>query len=353
MARPLFSVLVDTWNHERFIDEAVQSVLAQDFPASEVEILVVDDGSADRTPELLRKYEPQVRVLRKSNGGQASAFNLGIPECRGEIVAFLDGDDWWAPDKLRHVADAMTAEPTLGFVGHGIVTVFQDGTRRAETLRDGFAFQANSMPGALVFRRRCSFMGTSRMAIRKSLLDQIGRVPEQILIQADEFLYTLAAVRMPARILPEPLTFYRLHADNGFILSSRDPRRLRRKQESLEALVQGLSQALAQLGVDASVIRTILAYSSASAAQLRLMLDGGWPWETFQTERALYEVNHPDAPFSHRVFKSLVLSMSLFVPPTRFYRTQQALAQNRMYQRLRRTWLPVPEMQHIQTQGPK
>ena len=110
MTAPLFSVLIDTYNHERFIEEAVQSVLAQDFPISEREILVVDDGSTDRTPEILRKFEPQIRILPKTNGGQASAFNLGIPECRGQLIAFLDGDDSWTPNKLRVVCDVMEAE---------------------------------------------------------------------------------------------------------------------------------------------------------------------------------------------------------------------------------------------------
>src|ERR1051325_2162678 len=93
------SVLIDTYNHERFIEQAIVSVLEQDFPASEREILVVDDGSTDGTPEIVKKFEPQVRLLRKKNGGQASAFNAGIPECKGEIVAFLDGDDWWNRDR--------------------------------------------------------------------------------------------------------------------------------------------------------------------------------------------------------------------------------------------------------------
>src|SRR5208283_2761542 len=97
MPTPLISVLIDTYNHERFIEQAILSVLEQDFPASGREILVVDDGSQDRTPEIAAKFGPQVRLLRKANGGQASAFNAGIPECQGEIVAFLDGDDWWAP----------------------------------------------------------------------------------------------------------------------------------------------------------------------------------------------------------------------------------------------------------------
>src|SRR5713101_73867 len=97
MAKPFVSVLIDTYNHERFIEQAVVSALEQDFPSCEREIIVVDDGSTDLTPDLVRKCEPQVRLLRKENGGQASALNAGIPECRGEIVAFLDGDDWWAP----------------------------------------------------------------------------------------------------------------------------------------------------------------------------------------------------------------------------------------------------------------
>jgi len=97
MARPIVSVLIDTYNHERFIEQAILSVLEQDFPGSDREILVVDDGSQDSTPQIVAKFAPQVRLIRKANGGQASAFNAGIPECQGEIVAFLDGDDWWAP----------------------------------------------------------------------------------------------------------------------------------------------------------------------------------------------------------------------------------------------------------------
>src|SRR5208283_1680434 len=112
MARPIVSVLIDTYNHERFIEQAVDSVLAQDFPASDREVLVVDDGSTDKTPEILRKFEPNIRILRKANGGQASAFNLGIPLCRGGIIAFLDGDDFWVPNKLRVIADTMRADPS-------------------------------------------------------------------------------------------------------------------------------------------------------------------------------------------------------------------------------------------------
>src|SRR5258705_12191269 len=101
--KPLVSVLVDTYNQERYIEQAIVSVLEQDFPPDDYEIVVVDDGSTDGTREIVRKFEPRVRLLRKDNGGQASAFNAAVPELRGEIIAFLDGDDWFAPAKLSAV----------------------------------------------------------------------------------------------------------------------------------------------------------------------------------------------------------------------------------------------------------
>src|ERR1700759_1098503 len=107
MGRPSVSIVINNYNHKRFIEKANVSVLEQDVPVEEREILVVDDGSSDRTPDIVRKFAPLVRSLRKTNGGQASAFNAVIPECQGEIVAFLDGDDWWAPGKLRAVCQVL------------------------------------------------------------------------------------------------------------------------------------------------------------------------------------------------------------------------------------------------------
>src|ERR1700692_4536840 len=101
MTAPLVTVLIDTYNYGRYIEEAVGSVLAQDFPTEQREILVVDDGSTDDTEERLRRFGDSINYLRKPNGGQASAFNFGLESARGEIVAFLDADDYWLPRKLR------------------------------------------------------------------------------------------------------------------------------------------------------------------------------------------------------------------------------------------------------------
>jgi len=346
--KPAVTVLVDTYNHERFIEEALVSVVEQDFPASDVEILVVDDGSTDRTAEIVRKFSRRVRLIEKPNGGQGSAFNAGIPEAHGEIVAFLDGDDWWAPNKLACVVDAMKSDSGLGLVGHGLIVVQPDGQERTEILREGFRFQADKMEGARLFCCRGSFLGTSRMTIRADLLSRIGPVPQALTVQADEFLYTVAAVLAGVQILPEALTYYRLHDSNAFQMTNSDPERLRRKQQALAELARCLYEQLRTRGLDRRVVRKITERLQADADQMRLSLDGGWPWETVETEWKIYGVAHPDAPFSHRIFKLLTLLAALATPPRIFYGIQRKLSHSALYQRARKRWLPMPEMAHIQ-----
>jgi len=348
VTKPFVSVLIDTYNHERFIEEAIVSVLQQDYPAAERDIIVVDDGSTDRTPEIVRKFEPRLRLIRKPNGGQASAFNVGIPECKGEIISFLDGDDWWAKEKLRKVATSLFDEPSVGIVGHGIVNVQQDGREQAESLREGFQFKADTLEGARLLRRRGAFLGTSRMAIRSNLLRRIGPIPEEIEVQADEYLFTLAAASAGAQILPDTLTYYRLHDANNFQLASHDVKRLQRKQKSMEALARGLSRRLAEFGIEPKVLHAVVEFAQTSADQLRLMTAGGWPWETVDTEWRMYRLLHPDARRSHRVFKFVTLLGAMFATPRMYYAAQRKLAQNGAYLRIRHRWLPMPEMQHIE-----
>jgi len=349
MAKPTVTVLIDTYNHERFIEEAIVSVLEQDFSRSETEVIVVDDGSTDRTPEIVRKFEPRLRLIRKPNGGQASAFNAGIPEAKGEIVAFLDGDDWWARNKLTRVAEAMAADPSLGIVGHGIIIVHRDGREQSEILREGFRFQADTPDGARLFRLRKSLLGTSRMTIRTALVRWIGPVPEALRVQADEYLFTLASVLAGGRILPETLTYYRLHDSNAYQTAVRDPMKMRGKQSALAALAQSAREQLERHGIGRETTQVIVEIIQAEADQLSLQLEGGWPWETVKTERKIYEVMHPDAPLSHRIFRALSLLPAMALPPKFYYGIRQKLSKSELYLRARKRWLPIPGLPHVQS----
>ena len=346
MSKPYVSVLIDTYNHERFIEQAITSVLEQDMSMADVEIVVVDDGSIDRTPKIVRSFEPRVRLIRKPNGGQGSAFNAGIPECRGEIVAFLDGDDWWAKGKLRRVVEAMERDREIGIVGHGVTETFPDGRQHTEVLREMSRFRLDSVENARSFRLRKNFLGTSRMTIRASLVPLLLPIPEQLRFEADEYLFTLAAASAIALILPEALTFYRIHDGNLFQMSGFQEDAMRRKQGVLACLAQELGHQLHERGLPDAAIKIVTEAVAVEADQLRLMVDGGYPWQTVQAELAMDRLLHGDAPWMHRAFKYTTLFPAYFLPPRLYYRVRRWVAANKFYLRARKSLLPIPQPEH-------
>ncbi len=351
MEQPFVSVLIDTYNHERFIEAAVTSVLAQDYPASQREILVVDDGSADRTPEILRKFEGQLRILRKPNGGQASAFNYAIPQCMGEIVAFLDGDDYWAPGKLTAVVGAFNANPEVGLIGNGITEVLPNGTLRSELLREEPRFRIDSVANARTFRFRRSFLGTSRMAYRSDLLRRIGPVPESLVFEADEYLFTLAGFFADVLILREPLTFYRLHDANLFQTSSKNHIASRRKYEVTAALAVGLKNRLQLESVPANVANAVIGTVQTEADMLRLTLEPCWPWETLRVELENFHLMHQNISSARWLFKCLTLFPALFMSSRKYRSLRQNFGGNAFYRRTRARVLPAMRPAHVDRRG--
>ncbi len=109
----LVSVVVPAYNADWCVVRAVDSVLKQSF--QDFELIVVNDGSTDRTAEVLAGYGERLRVVDQPNGGLSSARNAGIAAAGGRYVAFLDADDWWLPEKLARQVACMEARPELVF----------------------------------------------------------------------------------------------------------------------------------------------------------------------------------------------------------------------------------------------
>ena len=318
MARPYVSVLVDTYNHERFIEQAVASVLEQDFPATEREIIVVDDGSQDRTPAIVSRFVPQVRLIRKANGGQASAFNTGIPQCQGEIVAFLDGDDWWASNKLRVITNIMTADPSVGMLGHSFSIVSEGEPSRIISPGGEVSINLRDAYSAEIFRLHRPYLGTSRLILRAEIARKCLPVPEALIFEADEYLFTVAAALSGGMILDQVLTFYRAHGANLFLAAGGSVDGERRKQIILETLASELQRVLPGLEVPPAAERTVIEIVGAEAAQHRLSLEGGSSWEVFQTETSLYRMHHAGAPWRSKVFRWLSMLPAILLPLERF-----------------------------------
>jgi glycosyltransferase involved in cell wall biosynthesis len=213
MTTPLVTVVIDTFNYGHYVEEAVESVLAQDFPREMYEILVVDDGSTDDTAERLKKYGDSIRYLPKINGGQASAFNFGFAAARGQIIALLDADDLWLADKLRRVCETFEKNPEAGMVYH-----------RTHLWRGGANLENDSyfvdVSGCVTESRasllRYPMVGTSCLAFRRSALNKLLPVSETLRSQADAYLTALIIFAAPVVALPEFLAKYRMHSANLF-----------------------------------------------------------------------------------------------------------------------------------------
>jgi glycosyltransferase involved in cell wall biosynthesis len=320
MTKPFVSVLIDTYNHERFIEQAVASALEQDFPQPDREIIVVDDGSTDRTPEILRKFEPHIRLIRKCNGGQASAFNAGIPQCQGEVVAFLDGDDWWEKTKVSEIVSAFSRNES-GAIGHGLYEVDESGKKAFINVPTReYACHLHTISEGLDFIELRSYLGTSRLAVRKSVLEKILPIPESLVIEADEFLATLATAISGCVVLDQPLASYRLHSNNLYQFVEFSCAKVERKLTALECLARDLPVRLKESGVLPEIVRVVTLPNAIEAMRSRLALGRGNNRETIRVEQMAFRYAFRHTSLRYRVFHLLVLVLAGLLPPRVFYR---------------------------------
>lgn len=112
--QPLVSVIIPVWNCEKYVAAAIESVLGQTYRP--LELILVDDGSTDGSPLILAGYAPPARVHHQPNAGLGAARNAGIGLAAGELIAFLDADDLWLPQKLEIQVRRMCAEPRVDMV---------------------------------------------------------------------------------------------------------------------------------------------------------------------------------------------------------------------------------------------
>jgi glycosyltransferase involved in cell wall biosynthesis len=240
VAEPQVSVVIDTYNYGQFIEEAIDSVLAQDFPADRMEILVVDDGSTDDTAERVKKYGARIQYFWKANGGQASAFNFGFARARGEIISLLDADDYWFPDKLRSVVEEFEKNPEAGVVYHPM-REYHAQTREFKEAQ--FTPISGFVPSSIKQVILYDGLTTTTLSFRRRVLQQLLPIPEELRIQADAYIGNLAIFLAPVIAIERPLGIYRLHGKNLYFKAATDAetKRLLRRIETRREIVKGMT----------------------------------------------------------------------------------------------------------------
>src|SRR5258705_3055544 len=172
---PLVSIVVPAFNVDWCVRRAIDSVLAQSFP--EWELIVVNDGSTDDTRSVLASYGQALRVIDQENRGMSAARNAGIRAARGSLVAFLDADDYWLPDKLSRQVDLMQAKPDIGFCSTSARIENPDG----EFLNLWqFRHESTNVLQTLFVENAAIAGGCSAVVVRKSLLDRVGLFDERL-----------------------------------------------------------------------------------------------------------------------------------------------------------------------------
>ena len=217
---PLVSVLVPAFNAARTLRETLQSVLASTY--SNLEVVVVDDGSVDGTAALVQALagaDPRVRLVQRANGGLSAALNTGFRGTSGDYIARLDADDLWHPSKLQKQMELAVREPELAFIYTWARYIDDQGRLR----HDGPAQQFP--PHALCRGMYESLVGGGSSAlIKRSAIVEAGGWNEKLQSWMDLFLQLNINAKHPIGFVPEYLIGYRVSPGS---LSS-DPARMMR-----------------------------------------------------------------------------------------------------------------------------
>lgn len=206
---PRVSVVMPCYNAAAHVEEAVASVMAQTLP--DVELILVDDGSTDSSPAIVERlagdHPGRIRVEVQANAGPYAARNRGLAMARGDFVAFLDADDWWAPDCLEKLHRALADDPAAALAYCGWQNVGLPGPRGEPYVPPDYELEDK----AARFLRAAAPWPIHAALVRRSVIDEVGGFDLDLPTCMDYDLWLRIAVARPIRHVPEVLAYYRHH----------------------------------------------------------------------------------------------------------------------------------------------
>ncbi|MFW5634392.1 MAG: glycosyltransferase family 2 protein [Erythrobacter sp.] len=289
-AGALVSVVIPAYNRAATLGRAVASVLAQDHRA--LEVIVVDDGSTDATPEVIAGLaDPRLRSVRQPNRGVSAARNRGIAEARGDFIAFLDSDDEWLPGKLaRQLAVFAASGREVGLVYGGLEILGADGVRSILPRHVGPVFEPLLVENVL-------FGFSSNALMRSEVFETVGGFDESLPAIEDYDLALRIARFFRIAAVPEPISRYHDQEDAAMGQAEvRVSRNFARNQEARRRFFARYESDLVAARVDhlfklTTALREIHATEGSPRAALREALGA--------------IARRPLAPYGYRAFAGM------------------------------------------------
>mgnify|MGYP001239115327 CR=1 FL=1 len=238
---PIATVIISAYNAERYVGRAIESILAQTL--QDFELLIVDDGSTDRTLEVIRRYhDPRIKVIAQPNSGKAVAINRLLEFARGEFLALQDADDWSAPERLEVLTKAMREDPRLGMVFSGYALVLDD--RICAPRRS----QANEAQCQMRIDNYLTPGLDPTMMVRTDIARRTRFDPALRIGQGLDFILKVGE-QYASRLLPDILYYYRFHSES---ITKKDP------SKKTPYLLQVLNSARVRRGLSPLPMETFL-----------------------------------------------------------------------------------------------
>jgi glycosyltransferase involved in cell wall biosynthesis len=227
---PRVSIIINNYNYDRFLDEAIASALSQTY--LQTEVIVVDDGSTDCSRDFIASYSDRIIPVLKENGGQASAFNAGFAISQGEIIIFLDSDDVLLPNIAQQVVEVFQQHPDIVKVQYQLQVIDGDSNKTEKIIPESRYMPSGNLRSHIVKFHSYGCSPTSGNAFSSSVLRRLLPMPEtEYRIVADEYINNLVPLLGNIVSLHQVGALYRMHGNNNFckpIKGMEEPERLRR-----------------------------------------------------------------------------------------------------------------------------
>jgi len=212
-AYPLVSIIIPTYNYARYIRHAVDSALKQSY--SNIEIIVIDDGSTDETQAVLSEYGDRIRVISQPNQGASAARNRGIREAGGDYIAFLDADDAYRPENVAEKVAYLQSHPEYSWCYSNWTWVDENGHayRLGSDIEACLAY-LKAQGDVLLLALQGYLLGTNVFLFSREVMQAITGFDESLAVLEDYDLYVRAAARFPLGYVDEVLCEIFSHQDS-------------------------------------------------------------------------------------------------------------------------------------------